>query len=228
MPADQITPEKVRYFITFAKEGAMRFGGQLDLQRTFERTLRRAKLPLAYSHGFHPHPKINLGAALPLGIVSLCEIADIWLEQPIAPDKMIAALQAASPEGLRFVEARQAPPKEPALQNLLASAEYQIEWHQEDQPEDLKKRVEQLLSQSSILRERRGKSYDLLPLIEELQVNQRADGQEMLLLKVCLQPGKTGRPDEVLRAMDLDPFLPDITRIKFHYIEKTDVDKGSD
>ncbi|MBN2556999.1 MAG: DUF2344 domain-containing protein [Anaerolineales bacterium] len=226
MSADQNPPQKVRHFITFAKEGALRFGGQLDLQRTFERTFRRAKLPLAYSQGFHPHPKINLGAALPLGIVGRCEIADIWLEQPIAAEKLLALLQAASPEGLRFIAARQVSPQEPAVQTLLAAAEYQIEWHQQDQPEDLKQRVEHLLSQPSILRERRGKCYDLLPLIEELLVSQMADGTEMLLLKVCIQPGKTGRPDEVLLSMDLDPFLPDITRIKFHYLEMGDRAEG--
>jgi len=216
MTGDPNAPVKFRYEITFAKEGALRFCGQLDLQRTFERAIRRAKLPLAYSQGFHPHPKLNLGAALPLGIISRCEVADVWLEQPVPPADILQALQAASPEGLRILAAQPADTHTPALQTRIASAEYQIHWHPEDKPLDLEGRVETLLAQAEIIRQRRKKTYNLRPLIEEMEVHPGSESEPQLFLRVCLQPGKTGRPDEVLRAMGLDPYQPDIIRTAFH------------
>ena len=57
----------MRVRLTFTKQGALRYTGHLDLHKILERSIRRAKLPLAYSQGYHPQPKINLAAALPLG-----------------------------------------------------------------------------------------------------------------------------------------------------------------
>lgn len=70
----------MRLRLTFAKTDAMRFTGNLDLHRTWERTIRRAGLPLAYSQGFHPQPRLNLASALPLGFTSQFEMVDVWLE----------------------------------------------------------------------------------------------------------------------------------------------------
>ncbi len=68
---------RFRYRILFSKTEAMRFTGHLDLFRAWERLLRRARMPLAYSSGFHPHPKIQIGAALPLGVTGDNELADV-------------------------------------------------------------------------------------------------------------------------------------------------------
>lgn len=216
MTGDPNAPVRYRYEITFAKEGALRFCGQLDLQRTFERAMRRARLPLAYSQGFHPHPKLNLGAALPLGIISQCEAADVWLEEERTAEEIRQALSAASPSGLRIIAVRSIDARLPALQTRIASADYHIHWHPEDTPPDLDVRVEKLLAQPEIIRQRRKKTYDLRPLIEEMVVQPGSETQPQLFLRVCLQPGKTGRPDEVLRALELDPYQPDITRTAFH------------
>ncbi|MDP3186130.1 MAG: TIGR03936 family radical SAM-associated protein, partial [Anaerolineales bacterium] len=62
--------------ITFSKTGALRYTGHLDLQRIWERTARRAGLPLVYSQGFHPQPKIQIAAALPLGFSGRAELVD--------------------------------------------------------------------------------------------------------------------------------------------------------
>ena len=69
----------MRYRITFSKTGTLRYIGHLDLHKIWERTLRRAGLPLAYSQGFHPSPKIQLASALPLGFLGRAEVVDIWL-----------------------------------------------------------------------------------------------------------------------------------------------------
>ena len=69
----------MRVRITFSKQGALRFIGHLDLHRLWERAMRRANLPLTYSQGFHPQPKISLAAALPLGFSSRGEVLDARL-----------------------------------------------------------------------------------------------------------------------------------------------------
>ena len=71
--------EKRRIRIQFTKEGALRYISHLDLHSLMERSTRRAGLPLAYSQGFHPQPKIQLAAALALGFASTAELVDIWL-----------------------------------------------------------------------------------------------------------------------------------------------------
>jgi hypothetical protein len=91
-----------RYRITFSKTEAMRFTGHLDLHRTWERTFRRAGLPLAYSEGFNPHPKINIGAALPLGCLSRGDLIDAWLER----ERADVAHLLPPPPGIRSGRAR--------------------------------------------------------------------------------------------------------------------------
>ena len=81
-----------RLRLTFAKTEAMRFTGHLDLHHTWERTFRRAGLPLAYSQGFNPHPRLNLASALPLGFTSECEVIDVWLEQEMEPEQVDGGL----------------------------------------------------------------------------------------------------------------------------------------
>src|SRR5258707_4321734 len=74
-PSTESTRMRIR--ITFAKQGALRYTGHLDLHKIWERTARRADLDLIYSQGFHPQPKMQLAAALPLGFSSRCELLDM-------------------------------------------------------------------------------------------------------------------------------------------------------
>ena len=72
-----------RYRLTFGKEERIRFTGHLDIHRAWERTFRRAGLPLAYRQGFNPRPRLNIGSALPLGHSSTAELMDFWLEEEL-------------------------------------------------------------------------------------------------------------------------------------------------
>ena len=74
-----MTPTRCR--IRFAKTEAMRYIGHLDLHRAWERLARRARLPLAYTAGYHPHPRIQIGSALPLGVTGDNELVDLWLDR---------------------------------------------------------------------------------------------------------------------------------------------------
>ena len=189
-----------RYRLTFAKIDSLRFIGHLDLAKTWERVFRRAQLPIVYSKGFNPQPKMQLASALPLGISSECELLDVWLEEPVDLESLPERLDAVSPPGLRTRQVMEVDAKSPALQTLLRSAEYLIEVDGLDSG-DLAARIAEVMSQSAIVRERRGKEYDLRPLILGLE----ARGEDVFWAELSLGGQGTGRPDELLEALKLDP-----------------------
>jgi len=190
-----------RLRITFAKTAAMQYTGHLDLHKTWERTLRRARLPLAYSEGFNPHPKIQLGAALPLGFTSDCELVDVWLETPQELGAARAALEAAAPPGLRLGEMREVPERDPALQTQIVAAEYRVTLPPTVEAAALDERVSALLAAPEIRRTRREKDYDLRPLIESLAHTASDEGGHTLVMRLAAREGATGRPEEVVEAL---------------------------
>ena len=189
----------MRIRITFAKQGALRYTGHLDLHRLWERAARRAELPLAYSQGFHPQPKMNIAAALPLGFSSRCEIIDMRLEREIPLDGLREKLQETLPTGIQVSSIEAVDDKLPALQTLVASAEYEVTLTEAIDRSDLEARIDSLMATESIVRERRGKTYDLRPLIEELQL---ADGTK-IVMRLAAREGATGRPEEVLDLLGI-------------------------
>ncbi len=156
-----------RIRINFSKTASIRFTGHLDLQKTWERTFRRARLPIAYKQGFNPQARLNLALALPLGFTSQCEILDVWLEYPVSFSELESRLLPALPPGLEITGFQEVELSEPALQTQIASAEYHISM--DNQPPGLQANCEKLLQSASIIRQWRGKNYDLRPLILELQ-----------------------------------------------------------
>ena len=204
----------MRLRITFSKSGALRYTGHLDLHSLWERTVRRAGLPLAYTQGFHPGPKIQIASALPLGFIGRAEIVDLWINQPgDALDRPYQEiLQPAAPPGLVISSVEVVEEKSPALQTRVVSAEYEVTLLDPADESALTERISALLGAASLSRERRGKPYDLRPLIELLELLPR-DGSGVLRLQVRLaaREGATGRPEEVLDALGI-PF--ETTRIE--------------
>src|SRR4030067_31719 len=111
---------------TFAKTEAMRFTGNLDLHRAWERTFRRAGLPLAYSEGFSPHPRLTLAAALPLGCVSENDLLDAWLASDVSDEALLLDLGRARPPGLAGRSITRPDSREPSLPAQVVSAEYRV------------------------------------------------------------------------------------------------------
>ena len=208
----------MRIRIKFNKSDEMRYTGHLDLHRSWERTFRRAKLPLAYSQGFHPQPRINLASALPLGFTSTGEMVDIWLENELPIYEIRSRLERAAPPGIKLQEVEQVGDQEPALQTLVVASEYEIVLMGPDQQLDL--RLQELLSKDNLPRERRGKRYDLRPLVEELRRLPDDDqSHPRLFLRMTSRPGATGRPEELLSALDIQPESALIQRTRIIFEE---------
>ena len=94
-----------RIRIRYAKRGPLRFTSHRDFARAFERALRRAAVPIAFSQGFTPHPKISYASAAPTGVGSEAEYLEIGLQAEVDPQALIAALDAALSPGLDILEA---------------------------------------------------------------------------------------------------------------------------
>ncbi len=228
-----------RLRITFAKGEAIKYTSHLDLARAWERSLRRAGVNLAYSGGFNPRPKLQLAAALPLGHTGEAELLDVWLEESVrsggageqgsrgareqwsseAVDGFARALVPVLPDGLMIRQVCQVRLKEPALQTLVSAAEYRVtvEWCPEpvegwdESAEQIEARIEQVLAATELPQERRGRRYDLRPLIERLWLErcpglvegQAGGGEVVLGMQLAARAGATARPEAVLEVLGM-------------------------
>jgi radical SAM-linked protein len=191
-----------RYRITFTRDRTVRFVGHLDLAKTWERVLRRADLPVAFSQGFHPLPKITFASALPVGCTSEAEVMDVVLTEPIAPSDMAARLAPALPAGIAVASITEVPLNAPALQAALRWAEYVVTVETDETREQVESKVQTFLAAPSLMRERRGKSYDLRPLVLSLTVEAVLASSVQLVMRLLADASAgTGRPDEVLAAL---------------------------
>ncbi len=207
--------ETIRYRTQFEKTKAMRYTGHLDLFRTLERTMRRANMPLAYSQGFNPRPKMTLASALPLGYTSESEMLDFWLKEDRPLDEIAKALHIASPPGIIFKRFETTPLRGKKLQHLLSSASFIATLN--TPPSDLETRLADYLAAKEVLidkiRKGKRKTIDLRALTITITLLPKDnDGQTRLELVLHATEGATGRPDDILKALDIDPLTARIHR----------------
>jgi len=198
----------MRVRITFSKQGALRYTGHLDLHKIWERSIRRAKLPLAYSQGFHPQPRLNLAAALPLGFASRAEVMDIWLSEEV--NDIVSVLSPHVPSGLEVLQAEQVENRAPSLQSQVIGTEYQVEITEAGSASALNDKIASVLESETIPRVRKKKQYDLRPLIEALSLTDESH----LFMRLTARVGATGRPEEVLAVLEIPVENTRIERIR--------------
>ncbi len=203
-----------RIRLIFGKSGYTRFIGHLDLARTLERAINRARIPVAYTQGFNKRPRMQLADALPLGFTSECEIADLWLGERVEPQDVEIRLASAFPSGLDLRSVKEVDISETSLQNQTVEATYMVIPGENLENEELLNRIDELLSLPSIPRERRGKSYDLRPRVFSLSVSRSDEEQSEITMILSLAPGEVGRPDEVLDSLNLDPLSAKVHRTR--------------
>ncbi len=186
------------YRVRFAKTGRMRFLSHHDLMRLFERALRRTGLALRFTEGYNPHPILSFPTALGLGLESLDEIMEFELSTWTAPRKIEALLAEQLPEGVKvnaveafnrkdrsavvFVEYEASIPADPALpdriRDFLAKREHKIERKSD----------------------KGGKTVEIRQYVQALE----ADGPKVLL-RILVTDRGTAKPEEVLRAVGIEP-----------------------
>jgi radical SAM-linked protein len=215
-------PTKQRLRIQFTRDETLKYIGHLDMAHTWQRIVRRANLPLAYSEGFNPQPKMSFAAALPVGCTSEHEELDLVLSPACAIEDVQAQLARALPPGMKIISIEELPLKAPALQMQLAAAEFEITVEDENTIGLLRERVQQFLAATEVRRDRRGKVYNLRPLVQALSLEPaRADRAMVIRARLQATPAGTGRPDELAAALGLDPATVKIHRTKLVFLDKT-------
>ena len=106
-------PTVQRLRVHYTKRGRLRFSSHRDFQRAFERALRRAAVPMAYSAGFSPHPKVSYAGAAPTGVASEAEYLEIGLAERCDPERLRAALDESLPDDLDVIELVEVAPPPP-------------------------------------------------------------------------------------------------------------------
>ena len=187
-----------RVRIRFCKQGDLRWTGHRDLMRCLERTFRRARLPLSFSEGFHPKPRMTFPAPLALGIEGLDEIMELELTEPLPADELLARLGPQAPAGLAFRSAEILP--EGCKKARPCSVCYQM---QVPPPhgDGLSQRIERLLGGSScpIRREADRGPIDPRPLLAELTFR-----RGVFSMRLRIGGRENVRPREMLAALELD------------------------
>jgi radical SAM-linked protein len=222
-------PPRQRLRLTYAKGEAVKFISHHDEFRLWERTLRRADLPLVYKQGFNPQPHIQFASPLGVGITGAREPVDITLSPPVPTAEVAALIRAKLPPGVTLVDLAEVDLKAPALQGLLIGADYSIVLYAapgEIPAGWLESRIEALLQTPAIWRERERKgeryTYNLRPLVFVL----RYDGydaqaeEHRIFLRVQQRAGATGRPDEVVDALGLDDYARTLCRERLYLADR--------
>jgi len=184
--------------LRFTKHGKVRFVGHRDLARSFERSFRIAALPLSFSLGFSPRPKVSLGLALGVGHESDGEYLDLELAEPVDVDALPATLTGTLPIGVEVSGAVALVPRAPALQEAITSVEYDLRPAALSSPE-LRAAIEQAMSAEHIPIEttRKGRAVveDLRPGLRRLELR-----DDVVEAEVATQP-RGIRPAELIRAL---------------------------
>jgi radical SAM-linked protein len=215
-----------RFRIEFAKGATMRFLSHLDLMRTWERTLRRSGLPLAFTQGHHPHIKMSFGPPLPLGFRSRAEVFDLELNRPPGVD-LAERLNAVLPDGLAVTSFRPILYKTPSLMSQLEGASYRVRFPGSFLAEagivpgalrsELDDRVSRLLARDVVLVRRvsedKAREFDAKPSIVALHAS-LDEAPAVLDLHLRFTLRAAARPDDLIGLLvpEADPRTVDVER----------------
>ncbi len=200
-PIDTAMHVRLHYF----KLAALRFSSTLDMQLVWERTFRRAQLPLAYSQGFHPQPRIQQALPLPLGFLSEDEIMDVWLSKELDPVHLLTRLQNTVPPGIKLSNLESITEKTPSITTQVVSTLYSAVPLVEINSTDLQKSITDLLLKDHVMRVLRNKEYNLRPLVEKCDLKFLSRGKIDIVLQLSAREGANGRPDEVISSLGYNP-----------------------
>ena len=194
-----------RLRLSFGRGEELKFLSHLDLMRLWERALRRAGIPLAYSEGFTPHPQIALAAPLPVGVTSQAELMDVFLSRWMPPNSFITQAKEQLPSGIDLLEARAIGLNVPSLQSQVRFVEYKVEVEAEKGGQEIELALQSLLSASELpwhhFRDTGARYYDLRALVEDLWLIDRYDSLCVLGMRLRCDTKGTGRPEQVTKAL---------------------------
>ncbi|PLX97007.1 MAG: B12-binding domain-containing radical SAM protein [Desulfuromonas sp.] len=170
-----------RIRIQLEKKGGARFVSHLEMMTLMHRAVARAELPIRFSGGFHPQPRLSFSDALPTGVESEAELIDLELCDALDPDAVLISLNAELPEGFKILAAEALPWKSEPPGSAIQSSDYRLDLSTVTLPHDFEARIEGFMAAESVTVARiKGKQsfdYDLRPLV--LALTYESAGQEL-------------------------------------------------
>lgn len=195
-------PPSLRHIrLRYSKGDEIRFTSHLDMIRIFERSFRRSDINLAYSQGFHPHPKIAFGPPLSLGFMSQAEYLDVQLYREYDAD-IGNVLNKKLPSGIEILASKTLFGKYDSLVSVINRAEYKIIFKKAFDQSYLKQQITEFLNRTEIWIDREKKEgifkIDIRPYIDEIVLDTYPN---TLFLTTTLNQGKTARISEILSEL---------------------------
>lgn len=188
------------------------------MQRIWERSCRRADLPIAYSQGFHPQARIQQAAPLPLGMEGLNEIVDIWFQDDVDFKVLTKQLNRCLPIGIVVESVKKVALNESSLQSRVYSASYLIRNIQSESVLQLPERINEIINSTSIQIEKKGRYINVRDLIKNVRLQNISNTDKTeILMDLKHMPGKTGRPEDILQLIGIDPREVRIIRVRLYY-----------
>ena len=206
-----------RLRVRFGRGPEVKFISHLDVMRFWERAFRRAQVPLAYSEGFSPHPRVSLAAPLPVGVTSEAELMDVMFSRWISPQWFTDAVNQQLTPGFDILGVFPISPTVSSLQSRLRYAEYRVEVAADKETPDVESAISRLLSLATLpwqhKRDTGQRNYDLRPLIDDLWL---ITGQPHATIGMRLRCGSngSGRPEQVAAALGFAGHPQSIHRTK--------------
>ena len=207
-----------RLRVKLSRGEEIKFISHLDIMRLWERALRRAQIPLAYSEGFSAHPRLSLAAPLPVGVTSEAELMDIFVLKLVSPHWFTAAASRQLPPGIEILGVYQIALSMPSLQSKVRYAEYRVEVETEKEPEDIESVISSLLSLEHLpwhhQRDTGRRNYDLRALIDALWLIDWRHPYCTIGMRLRCDSGGSGRPEQVASALGFTGYPQSIHRTK--------------
>lgn len=194
--------------IKFAKEGAMKFIGHLDLIRNFQRLFKKSGFPIAYSEGFNPHQIMSIGAPLSVGVTSAGEYMDVKVTEDIDLEAYCHVLNEHTPQGLIILQMTKLPPKAKSAMALIDAAKYKVTLLGQDITLEM---IDTFMNQDSIIIHKKNKKnvmkeIDIKPGIFHIALSE----ENTLVLLLATGSSMNIKPDIVIQS------LCDANQLEYH------------
>ena len=213
--------------IKFRKYGVMKFIGHLDIMRYFQKVMRRADIPIAFTQGFSPHMIMSFAQPLGVGVTSDAEYFDIELTEPISSKRAIEQMNKANVEGIEIVSFVEIPEdKKCSGMTIVAGAEYAVSLLESNKTSDItkeitdewKEKIDAFMAQSEIRilkqTKRSEKEVDIKPMIYDMEV---CDDRICMFLATGSEQNL--KPDLVMKAFLSFAGEPEDTPLHYHRLE---------
>ena len=220
----EVSVLKIR--IKFSKQGAMKFIGHLDLMRYFQKALRRAEIPVAFTEGFSPHMIMSFAAPLGVGLTSNGEYMDIEVHGSMSSKEAVLRLNRVMVEGIQMISYRQIPEEKASkAMSLVTAADYIVTFQEGYVPEGFwEKEVPAFFASDTIVilkKSKKGQSeVDIKPLIYKMEA-----GDGKIFMRLATGSSNNLKPELVMEAfarycgLTLSPFAIQVNRLEV-YAEK--------